>query len=114
MEENQHRSASKIRKQKLVFYFDSEFQHIEEDLVPGTSSGPKVNPNTDTVIPTKKFLIEMFKIDQKFYLNLSSDKSKRQFLNQKTKFLTLSRPKTTREKIVQPLHVHASTLRTTL
>ena len=64
-DENQQKSASKARKQKLIFPSDSETENLEENLVPGTSAGPRSNFDSDGVYLPENILTEMLKEHQK-------------------------------------------------
>ena len=71
-DENQQKSASKARKQKLVFPSDSETENLEENLVPGTSAGPRSNLDSDGVYLPENVLTEMLKEHQKNLADLVS------------------------------------------
>ena len=71
-DENQQKSASKVRKQKLVFPSDSETENLEENLVPGTSTGPRSNLDSDGVYLPENVLTEMLKEHQKNLADLVS------------------------------------------
>ena len=71
-DENQQRSASEARKQKLVFPSDSETENLEENLVPGTSTDPRPNFDSDGVYLPENILTEMPKEHQKNLAELVS------------------------------------------